>query len=56
METTAFDYNLNRYAEIIASETKYSIDKARKLIKAGIYFGLGDVDDIAKRIIEIENI
>lgn len=55
IEHTAYEYNLNRYAEIVASETSLTISRARKLIKAGLYFGLGDIEDIAKIIIKKEN-
>jgi hypothetical protein len=54
MERTAYEYNLNRSAEIVASKTTISISKARKLLKAGVYFGLGDLDEIEKLIIERE--
>jgi hypothetical protein len=50
----AYEYNLTRSAEIVASQTTLTISKARKLLKAGMYFGLGELDEIEKIIIERE--
>ncbi len=54
MEDNAFDFNLNRSAEIVCSKTGFSLSKSRRLLKAGIYFGLGDIDDIEQIIVEKE--
>jgi hypothetical protein len=51
----AYEYNLTMSAEIVASQTTISISKARKLLKAGLYFGLGDLDAIEQIIIQKEN-
>lgn len=52
---TAYEYNLTRSAEIVASQTTLTIHKARKLLKAGMYFGLGELDTIEQIIISKEN-
>ncbi len=54
MEESAYEFNLTRSAEIICSKTRFSISEARELLRAGVYFELGDLDAIENLIIQKE--
>ncbi len=52
METTAYEYNFNRYVEVIASELNCTMTKARELMHTGIGLNVSnDVEEIADHII-----
>lgn len=54
METTAYDFNLNKTARYLAGELNWMPSKALRKIKEGIYFQIGDMEAVAERVIEIE--
>jgi len=59
MESTAYEFNFNRYAEIIASELGCTIERGRSLLKQGsVLTPTDDVEEIADVIIlrHIQNI
>jgi hypothetical protein len=51
MEKTVDEYNLNMYAEIISAETTYTLEHSRELLRNGLFFDLGDLDEILQLIL-----
>lgn len=51
MEQTVDEYNLNMYAEIISAETTYTLEHSRELLRSGLFFDLGDLDEILQLIL-----